>query len=461
MLASNIAELARRARIALLADPSTLVSVQRDFGGLAAGSALGLAEPSSSAEVQRLFGAAAELGLRCTIRGRGYSQSGQAVGRGSLCVATRRLDRIEPSNAARLSLRVGAGATPRQVLMHTLPLGLSPVVIPLNLDMSLGGLLSAGGIGANSFRDGLFASNVNAAKVVTTGGDLRDCSRDGEPELFEAVVAGLGRAGMIVELELKLRRVQARVSTTSLLYYGLEEWWADYLSLAQNEAVSYLEGVCWAAPRGVRFDDAGQRPFAHWLYGLEVGVEHAAGEGESSLARALGGVDRGRTVAAGELAVEYFAERYEPRFSAMLASGAWNDAHPWFEAFLPLPSLPGLLPQLLERLPLDMGDGHRVLLVANRAVPGLVPLPAGELCAMFGALPMGIPAARADAVRRSLEATSDLVLEHGSSRYLSGWLGPGGPSTLDKMMGARSQRFHVLRARFDPDQRLSSVLLDG
>jgi cytokinin dehydrogenase len=61
-------------------------------------------------------------------------------------------------------------------------------------------------------------ANVAALDVVTGDGSLRHCSRTEGRDLYEAVLGGLGRCGVIVSADLELRTVQQRVRTHYLLY---------------------------------------------------------------------------------------------------------------------------------------------------------------------------------------------------------------------------------------------------
>src|SRR3712207_1908217 len=111
-------------------------------------------------------------------------------------------------------VRVQGGATWRQVLSRTVPLGWSPPVVTGYTGLSVGGTLSMGGIGAASFRHGPQVDNVRALQVVTGEGELVTCSPSEHPELFSAVLGGAGQYGVIVEATLALVPVAARAATT-------------------------------------------------------------------------------------------------------------------------------------------------------------------------------------------------------------------------------------------------------
>src|SRR5205823_4786 len=88
--------------------------------------------------------------------------------------------------------------------------------------------------------------------------------------LFNAILSGAGRCGVIASARLTLRRFQPRIYSYHLLYNSIVEWLDDQCRLSRSGLIDHLEGFCWASAKWL---DSG-RPKTHWLYGLHVGVEH-------------------------------------------------------------------------------------------------------------------------------------------------------------------------------------------
>ena len=154
--------------------------------------------------------------LTVAARGTAHSAGGQTLAPGGLVVAMRSLARIGPINLADRWIEVEAGALWSEVLAETLVHGLRPPVIPDWLEMTVGGTLSFGGIGAESFRAGTQTDHVLELEVVTGTGETLCCSAARNSALFNAVRAGLGQFGIITRARLALAFAVLCVSTGAI-----------------------------------------------------------------------------------------------------------------------------------------------------------------------------------------------------------------------------------------------------
>ena len=173
-----------------------------------------------------------DQGLPVAARGQGHSTAGQAQVEGGLVIDMSPLCGIGSIQDG--VVRVQGGATWRQVLSRSVPLGWSPPVVTGYTGLSVGGTLSMGGIGAASFRHGAQVDNVLALQVVTGEGELVTCSPSELPELFSAVLGGVGQYGVIVEATLALTPVAPR---------------ARYHLLGYDDADAFF-ATCGRSPRG-------------------------------------------------------------------------------------------------------------------------------------------------------------------------------------------------------------------
>jgi len=444
--------------VLLARDPVSREQANADFWQLARGDAWAVALPRDPGELEQVVRFAAGSGLPLTVRGRGYSQSGQSLAAGGVTLDCSRLDRVAPVEAARRRVRCEAGARLREVVAATLPHGLLPAVLPLNLDMSVGGLLSAGGVGANSHALGASVAHALELDVVTPADGLVTCDRERAPDLFAAALGGLGRCGVIARATLALRPVAPRVRTFHLLYASLAAWMADQRTLLRARRADYLEGFCWSSAKGTRREGGARRPFQHWLYGLQVGFE--CGETAPDRETALAGLQPLEIVHVEDEPVASHVERYQPRFDGMRRSGAWTQAHPWLECFVAAAQVPDLLPALLARLPPSLGDGHRVVWMAQENLPPSLAMPASAerevVCLAF--LPPGVPPGERDDVLRALGEIDVLLRAAGGKRYLSGWLGLQDERRWREHHGDGYPAWLAAKQRFDPQGILRSAL---
>jgi len=448
----------REAGVSYHDDVAACDRAARDFGGIAAGRTLLVAEPSSADEASRLFTSLASRGVGCTLRGAGFGQSGQSVAVDTVSLATKRLDKVGSVDFDSRTIRVGAGASFRRVLDALRGSGLAPPVVPLNLDMSIGGLVSAGGVGPTSHRRGFVADNVVEAEVVTPDGEIRRTSASRLPELFGAVLGGVGQCGLLTRLVLDLTFAPRTMRVLSFFYDDVHAFIEDQRAITRISSEIHLEGFCWASARGVRPSPSGPVPYTHWTYGLSVSFDDLVSsrvEVDALLdsLRATRKLDDHRVEFANYLC------RYDARFAAMVSSGAWNEPHPWFEGVVPFDRVAELLPELLAMLPAEVGDGHRLMLVDTRRSPAILGRPPGELAALLGIFPVAFAKNDKEKVLTLFDDLTRMLVERGGRRYLSGWLGPDGASYLRAHHGDRFDEWLGARRRFDPAGTLRSALL--
>jgi FAD/FMN-containing dehydrogenase len=137
-----------------------------------------------------------------TIRGQGQSYHAQSLGTG-IMLATDRLAGIRTLSRERVT--VLGGTTWRALLEALTPPTFLPVV-PSWIESSIGGTLASetGGTGKGSLKHGAVLDHVESLLVVTADGREVACSDRQARWLFEAVLGGLGRFGVIAEATLRL-----------------------------------------------------------------------------------------------------------------------------------------------------------------------------------------------------------------------------------------------------------------
>jgi cytokinin dehydrogenase len=422
-----------------------------DFGGIVHGQAVAVLAPRSAEELARAVAFAAERELSFTARGTGRSSGGQSIPSHGVSIDMSRLDRVLGIDPAARTLTCEAGARWRTLLAATQPHGLLPEVMPLNLDLTLGGTVSVGGFGSNSHLYGFSAASVVALEAVTGRGERLQAS--GADPLLQAVLGGVGRAGLITSLTLRLRRAPPRLRTFFLLYDDVNPWLSDMR--AHRARFQHLDGFCSASVQGMRSTPRGRRPFAKWFYGLQATLEYTDDAPDADVA--LAGMRPTYVVHAEDSDQLAFASRADARFELMSQLGAFAHPHPWLECLLPVAALPQLLPRVLEALPLALGDGHRLALLATSPQPPLIAQPSGGENAMFAVLPMSVPPPLLPGVLEALRAVNQLLLQAGGKRYLAGYLELDGAG-WQRHFGEAHASFVALKQRFDPKGVFGSVL---
>lgn len=442
-------------------DPDTLEDAAKDFGGLCSGRAWGVVRPQTVEALESLVALARTEGLTLIPRATACGQSGQSVPVGGISVDMRAFLNLEifPERGV---VRCGSGVTWRQLLAETARYGLAPEVLPLNLDISVGGTLSAGGIGSTSHRYGMAVSSVEAVEVVTGAGEVVEASSTVRHEVFDVVLGGLGQFGFICSAVLRLRQMRPRIRTTYLLYDNLASMVADQYSLAQQSACCHLEGFASAAVQGLRVSPtAGHRePFARWFYGLQVSEEYDPESDCGPVLQVQGMNYREVTHHESDTTVDH-AARYDRRFEVMRKTGLREQPHPWLECFVPYDAAVEMLPSVISDLPIALGDGHRLMPIADVQRPRLSILPADTPVVAFAVLPTGVPQSFLEPALAGLRRAHDRLLEAGGKRYLSGWLFEPGDDDWERHYGELYPTWCRHKQNLDPDGLLRSSLLPG
>ncbi len=98
--------------------------------------------------------------------------------------------------------------TIRQLWQHCLEDGWWPPVVSGTMHVTLGGGLATNIHGKNNFRVGPLGDHVTEFDLLLPGSaEVKTCRRDTEPELFHAVIGGLGLLGIVTRIALQMKRV--------------------------------------------------------------------------------------------------------------------------------------------------------------------------------------------------------------------------------------------------------------
>jgi cytokinin dehydrogenase len=339
-----------RLPVPLLASPDVLTAAAEDFGHLVHKVPAFVARPSTAGEVADLVRYADGAGLEVRARGAGHAVAGQSQCDGIVCDVSA-LDHV--FEIGQSSVSVGAGARWSTVLAATLAHGLTPPVLTDYLELSVGGTLSAGGIGGASFIHGPQADHVLELDVVTAGGSVVTCSPTTEPDVFYGVLGKQGRGGIITRAVIPLVPAPERVRRYTVTLpdvYALTGWQTQAMLSGQ---FGYLEGQ-------IAQDETG-----NWTYAAE-----AAAFQEADVPPVASGSGQ---VEIQELSYLDFCNRMLPGVRLLAGTGDWYRPHPWFSVFLPPGMVTGYVMEALgELLPVTLGPIPMLLYPLQR---GPVPAP--------------------------------------------------------------------------------------
>jgi cytokinin dehydrogenase len=395
---------------ALLTDEATLTGCARDYARVVHRMPSAVLRPASVRDVVEALRFCRDQGLPVAARGRGHSTAGQAQVEGGLVIDMSTLQGIGPVQDG--LVRVQGGATWRQVLSKTVPLGWSPPVLTGYTGLSVGGTLSMGGIGAASFRHGPQVDNVLTLQVVTGEGELRTCSSTERPELFSAVLGGVGQYGVIVEATLALTPVAPRARYHLLGYDDADAFFADLRTLTTRDRV---DGVYGQIMPGVQ---------EGWSYLLHAVEFFSSMPSDSTLLAGLRSAPAARTVM--ELDALSFFTVVDEQLEAL---GLTHLPRVWRDVFLPGSRIEAFVADALAELtPEELGPAGFVLVfpIQNTTRPFALRLPPEEQVVLFDICTSGSPE-DPDYVPTQLDKARAM---YGRARALGGTLYPIGSTPL-------------------------------
>ena len=210
----------------------------RDFGRMTRRVPAAVAKPRSVEEVATLVRRVARAGMRVAVRGGGHSQGGQSLTDGGVVLDTTGMDRIRPAGPGLVRAQ---GGVQWGALVDALRAGrLLPRVLPDFGALTVGGTLSAGGLGTTSHRYGAQVGQVEQLEVVTGTGERVRCSATRNEDLFNAVRSGQGQFGIIAEAWIRLRKAGGRFRQYELHYRNLERFADDLEHIVEADRFEHL-----------------------------------------------------------------------------------------------------------------------------------------------------------------------------------------------------------------------------
>ncbi|MFC5236421.1 FAD-binding protein [Pseudonocardia zijingensis] len=435
---------------ALHTDLATRTRFATDAGRIATALPAAVLRPGSAADVARVVRYCRRHRIPIAARGLGNTTGGQSLVAGGVVVDARALSGIRsitPSAAV-----VGAGTTWLELARAAAGHGRAIPAATGYLDLTVGGTLSVGGV-PPAVAAGAQVDHVHELEVVTGDGELRRCSPAADRDLFEAVLAGLGRFGIITEAVVGLGPAPATVRGWSIPYTDQGAFFADLRTLVRRGEVTEVFGDWW------RPGEAGE---VHHLNAFAF----AGTEGPPGTAHVLRGLTA--APAAAEVRESGYLEhvtRIDTAVADLRAALGWDAlVKPWVTTWLPDSRVEEVVGAVLTGLtPADVGTGGFVLLYPHRRAaltrPSLrLPAPdAGDpdgsdlvhLFTLMTAGPPGANAAFATAMAERNRALLDRARAAGGTRYPIGTVAFG-PADWRAHYGERWHELAALRRRYDP-----------
>jgi len=304
----------------LYCEKDACAAAASDFGDIIHAMPRAVLTPASSADIAAAVRSASKQKLQVAARGQGHSTYGRCMVADGVVVDMRPLNTIGEIHSGRVV--VGAGATWKSVLEATLVQGLTPPVLTNYLNLSVGGTLAVGGIGGTSSRFGMQTDQVLELDAVTGDGRELKCSRDSNPNLFDAVRGGLAQCGIVTRATLALTRAPDRVRRYQLFYPDLVSLAADQRNVLAVDRFDQLQGAVIPDGKG------------GWRYQFEGAVHYRSDSVPDDLTVLADLSDNRAAAIITDLTYRDDALAFEKLEAMLRSKGHWSSSQPWLFTFL-------------------------------------------------------------------------------------------------------------------------------
>lgn len=369
VLARQITELRR--------DEPARQAVATDFGRLVRAVPDAVVFPHNVADIARTFRFANRYTIPVALRGAGHCAGGLTLRERGIVIMMRSLDRILNVDASRRWVDVEAGATWSAVWNATLSVGLIPPVTVDWHELTVGGTLSSGGFGGQSFQAGLVIGHVLGLEIITSAGDRVNCSPSTNPEVFDLVRGGLGRVGAIVTARLSLIPAPSKICVHELYFACLADVLQSVAAFRAKRRVDAMTII--GLPRESVYEIAGLDDSARnslsdraaggdtpeWIFRLNAGIYYSD-HGDASAVEYPSRDDAKRKLIGTGFEVTRCETMVDFLHSApplMKRQNADNEAHPELALIIPEDAAPAIIASALREVSAESMGGGTVLIV--------------------------------------------------------------------------------------------------
>jgi FAD/FMN-containing dehydrogenase len=161
--------------------------------------------PSTLDELIRVYQLAQSNGRSIGLRGAGNSYGDAALNEENIILDMSRMSRILEWDPDLGRIRVEPGVTISQLWQYVLEDGWWPAVVPGTSKPTIGGCAGMNIHGKNAWKAGTFGDHVYEFDLLLPSGDIANCSREKNRDLFHAAIGGVGTLGTFTSVTLGLR----------------------------------------------------------------------------------------------------------------------------------------------------------------------------------------------------------------------------------------------------------------
>ena len=177
-------------------------------------------EPKNYLEIKEIF---KKVGNTFLPRGTGTSYGDASISEKSTIILTKKLNKIIKFEKIKGVLTCESGVTIKKINEEiTLHNWFLPVT-PGTDKASIGGAIACDAHGKN-YSSGTISNFIIYLKIITGEGKILKCSENENAELFYSTIGGMGLTGIILELQINLKKISSEyIFTTTLACNNLKD----------------------------------------------------------------------------------------------------------------------------------------------------------------------------------------------------------------------------------------------
>ncbi|XP_031284840.1 cytokinin dehydrogenase 6 [Pistacia vera] len=330
----------------------------RDFGNRYHFLPLAVLHPKSVSDIGTTIKHIWDMGchseLTVAARGHGHSLQGQAQVHRGVVINMESLQgpKMQVYTGNFPYVDVSGGELWINILHESLKYGLAPKSWTDYLHLTVGGTLSNAGISGQAFRHGPQISNVHQLEVVTGKGEIVNCTKKQNSDLFHSVLGGLGQFGIITRARISLEPAPDMVKWIRVLYSDFNTFARDQERLISAEnTFDYIEGFAIVNRTGLlnnwrssfnpqdpvqasQFESGGKTLFclelAKYIHSDETDLVNQEVENSLSLLNYIPS-----TLFISEVSYVQFLDRVHVSEIKLRSKGLWEVPHPWLNLLIP------------------------------------------------------------------------------------------------------------------------------
>lgn len=209
--------------------------------GRSSASAAYVFRPVNIEGILEVFELARKSGVRVAIKGGGNSYGDVFQAREGIVIDLSRMTRVTEWDPGTGVIVCEPGITIDSLWRYTIEDGWWPPVVSGTSRVTLGGALSANIHGKNNFKEGPIGEHVLKFRLLAPKGDIFTCSPFENSEIFYAAIGGFGLLGVIVEIELQLKKLYSGLLRVEAV--ATPHWGATFRAFTERELqADYLVG---------------------------------------------------------------------------------------------------------------------------------------------------------------------------------------------------------------------------